>query len=321
MPFGMSRKEVLTEIRDILIDVGFSVSEPHSIRSISFDIVARRDDVMLIVKVLGNVDAFNSENAKELQVIANLLQGSPFIIGSKSSTSDIENGVVYFRHGIPIISLGTFKDFFLEDVPPFVFAAPGGLYVHIDGELLRNIRELNRISLGSLAEIAKVSRRSIQLYESGMGAMVDAALRIEEFLKTPLILPINPLKCFAKTEEESSQWIDSFERFKGLEKDVFHRLDALGYSIAPTTKSPFDALTKDKKTLILTSIEHYDGTLRKRARVVTNISKVVEKHSVIFVEKTRKMSLEGSPLIGKKELSKINDPEGMIELILERQEK
>jgi putative transcriptional regulator len=321
MSDDMSRKEVLSEIRSILTNIGFSVSESHSIRSISFDIVARRDDVLLIVKVLGNVDAFNSENAKELQVIANLLMGSPFIIGTKSSTSDIEDGVVYFRHGVPIISMGTFKDFFLEEVPPFVFAAPGGLYVHIDGELLRKIREHNQLSLGSLAEVAKVSRRSIQLYESGMGAMVDAALRIEEFIKTPLILPINPLKCYAKTEEERDQWIDSFEKFEGLEKDVFHRLNALGYNIMPTTKSPFDALTKDKKTLILTSVEHYDGTLKKRARVVTNISKVVEKHSVIFVEKSKKINLEGTPLIGKKELSKIDDSQGILELILEREGK
>ncbi|MEE9151451.1 MAG: transcriptional regulator, partial [Thermoplasmata archaeon] len=133
----MSRKEVLSKVREVLIHLGFSVSEPHSMRSISFDIVARRDDVLLIIKILGNVDAFNRDNAKELQILANLLQGSPIILGLKNSTSDLEDGVVYFRHGIPIISLGTFKDFFIEDVPPFVFAAPGGLYVHMDGELLR----------------------------------------------------------------------------------------------------------------------------------------------------------------------------------------
>lgn len=321
MSIGMTRKEVLTEIRNILINIGFSVSEPHSMRSISFDLVAKRDDVLLIIKALGNVDAFNKENAKELQILANLLQGSPFIIGAKSSTSEIEDGVVYFRYGIPIISMGTFKDFFVEEVPPFVFAAPGGLYVHIDGKLLRSIRENNQLSLGSLAEIAKVSRRSIQLYESGMGAMVDAALRIEEFINTPIILPINPLMCYAKTDEETDQWIDSFEKFEGLEKDIFRRLKVLGYNIMPTEKSPFDALTKDTKTLILTSVEHYDGTLAKRAKVVTNISKVIERHSVIFVEKSRKTSLEGAPLIDRNELKNIDDSERIIELILERKGK
>ncbi len=317
----MSRKEVLSKVREVLTRLGFSVSEPHTMRSISFDIVARRDDQLLIIKSLGNVDAFNRENAKELQILSNLLRGSPIIIGAKSSSTDLEDGVVYFRHGIPIISLGTFKDFFIEDVPPFVFAAPGGLYVHMDGELLRKIRERNELSLGALADVAKVSRRSIQLYESGMGAMVDAALRIEEFLKMPVILPINPLACYAKTEEETASWVESFEEFKGLEKDVFHYLSFLGYRIMPTTKSPFDALTKDSKTLILTSVERYDGTLAKRAKVVTNISKVVEKHSVIFVEKSRKLSLEGTPLIEKKELKNIDNSDGVIELILEREGK
>lgn len=315
----MARKENLQEVRDTLGKLGFTVSEPHTIRSICFDLVARRDDVLLIVKVLGNVDAFNKDNAKELLVIANLLKGSPFIIGAKNSTSDIEDGVVYYRHGIPIISLGTFKDFFIEEVPPFVFAAPGGLYVHIDGKLLREMRERNQLSLGTLAEVAKVSRKSIQLYEDGMGAMMDAALRIEEFLKTPIILPINPLATHAKSEEEATEWIDSFKEFRGLEKHVFRRLDGLGYRIMPTNKSPFDALTADSKTLILASIEKKEGTLAKRARVVTNISKVVEKHSVIFVEKYRKQSLEGTPIIDRKELKNIDSSDEVLELILKRE--
>lgn len=315
----MTRNEILKEVRGTLNKLGFSVSEPHSIRSICFDLVARRDDILLIVKVLGNVDSFNKDNSKELQEIANLLQGSPFLIGSKTSTGDIEDGVVYYRYGIPIISLGTFKDFFIEEVPPFVFAAPGGLYVHIDGELLREEREKNQLSLGTLADVAKVSRRSIQLYESGMGAMMEAALRIEEYLKTPIILPINPLACYAKTEEEATHWIDSFESFEGLEKDVFLRLNGLGYRILPTMRSPFDALTQDSKTLILASVEKRQGTLAKRARVVTNISKVLERHSVIFVEKCRKQSLEGTPLIDRKDLKKMDSPDKVVELILERQ--
>jgi putative transcriptional regulator len=314
----MTRREVITEASDVLSNIGFTVSAPHTIRSISFDIVARRDDQLLIIKVLGNVDAFNKENAKELQNLANLFQASPFIIGRKSSTGNIEDGIVYFRHGTPIISMDTFKDFFVEGVPPFVFAAPGGLYVHVDGGLLRKVREENELSLGAIAEIAKVSRRSIQLYESGMGAMVEAALRIEEFLEIPIIQPINPLTSHTQIEDSTSNWVENFEGFKGLEKEVFHHLDGLGYRIMTTKKSPFDALTKDAKTLIITSFEHKDGTLIKRAKVVTNISKVIEKHSVIFVEKSRRQNLEGTPLIDKEELKNIDDSEGVLELILER---
>ena len=315
---GMSRKENIQEVRQILSNLGFYVSEHHSIRSISFDMVARRDDVLLMIKVLSNVDAFSKDNAKELQSLANLFKASPLILGAKSSTSFIEDGIVYSRHGIPIISIGTFKDYFIEEVPPFVFAAPGGLYVHINGELLRKIREREKISLGTLAEIAKVSRRSVQLYESGMGAMVEAALSIEEFFKVPIIMPINPLTCQTKTEEEETHWLESFDEFESLEKDVFHHLYELGYSIMTTNKSPFDALTKDDKTLILTSFGRSESLLAKRAKIVSNISKIVQKHSVMFVERSRRRSLEGTPLIDRKELKKIDDSDGVMELILER---
>jgi putative transcriptional regulator len=281
--------------------------------------VARRDNILLIIKILGNVDSFSKDNAREMQMLSELLQASPLIIGGKSSTSEIENGIVYFRYGIPIISMGTFKDFFVEEVPPYVFAAPGGLYVHIDGEVLQEARKRNNLSLGALSDVAKVSRRSIQLYEKGMGAMLDVALRIEEHLKTPIILPINPLTSYATDELETSHWVDSFEGFEGLEREVFNHLNRIGYRILVTKKSPFDALTKDQKTLILTSIQSYDAALAKKAKVVKDISTIVEKHSVIFVEKSRLQSLEGLPLIQKKELKKIDDSEDIVKLILERE--
>jgi putative transcriptional regulator len=146
-------------------------------------------------------------------------------------------------------------------------------------------------------------------------------LRIEEFLEMPIILPIDPLSSRTPLEMPTSSWVRSFEGFDRLEKEVFIHLDGLGYRIMATRKSPFDALTKDKKTLIITSFEHHDGTLIKRAKVVTNLSKVIEKHSVIFVEKSKKRNLEGTPLIDKEELKSIDDSEGILELILERKSK
>ena len=45
-----------------------------------------------------------------------------------------------------------------------------------------------------LADVAGVSRRTIQMYESGMGAMIDAALRLEEYLDTEIIETVNPFE-------------------------------------------------------------------------------------------------------------------------------
>src|SRR5207244_9802827 len=79
-----------------------------------------------------------------------------------------------------------------EGVPPFLFSAPGGLYAHLDTEALRRLREEREVSLGTLADIAGVTRRTIQMYLEGMSATMDGAMRLEEFLQESLVLPVDP---------------------------------------------------------------------------------------------------------------------------------
>ena len=315
----MNRDDLISETRKVLSKCNFLTSDPTHMRSISFDVVARREKTILFIKVLQNIDAFTKGNSDELKTLANVLGGSPMVIGTHSGSSKIENGVVYSRFGIPIVSLDTFKDYFLDDMPPLIFAAPGGFYVHIDGDKLRNVRADRNISLGTLAHEVGVSRRTIRMYEEGMGAVIDAALRLEEFLEEPIILPSNPLT-YSKEVDEQKLIPDRMEKFG---KDVFFRLSDLGYEVHRTYRCPFEALTEDKKNMFLTSIENQNNTMRiKRARVVTNVSKIVDKDAVIFVNKQIiKENIEGTPLITFGELSKINEPEKVLQLIEERKKR
>ncbi len=312
----MERAVLIDKVREILGKSGFYVSKECDLRGISFDIIARKDDTLLIIKVLTNVDAFNRTNAEELKTLASSLNASPLLIGRRSGAGLLEEGVVYTRFSIPVLTLGSFSDFFIDGVPPFIFAAPGGLYVHIDNDVLRKVREKN-ISLGTLAKIAGVSRRTIQMYEEGMGAMVEVALRLEYFLGEPIILPIDPFSFPVEIKKITVQ----MDKFEALSRSIFSHLTKLGYKILLTDKCPFDAVTKDKKIILLTGIGKYEKKIMKKARVITNISKIVEKDSVFFVErKMTKYNLEGTPLITRDELKKIDDPEKILELIIERRE-
>ncbi len=100
------------------------------------------------------------------------------------------------------MSAQTLAEHLLEEIPPYIFAAPGGLYVKLDGDRLGDIRAERGLSLGTLADVAGVSRRTIQLYETGMGAMIDAALRLEEFLDTQIVEPIDPFTYGEKERED-----------------------------------------------------------------------------------------------------------------------
>jgi putative transcriptional regulator len=311
----LNREQLINEIRDLLAKTGFYLSDKANTRGMSFDIIARRDQNLLLIKVLANVDAFTETNARELKLIARTLDGSPILVGQRSGGGRLEEGVIYSRFGVPILSKETFVDFFAEGVPPFVFAAPGGLYVHLDGDLLRRLRDTKNISLGTLAEVAGVSRRTVQMYLEGMSATIDIALRLEEFFGEPLVIPVDP---FAYTKD-LEQALVSWDEFDTFEKHVFQKLQNLGFEVVPTLRCPFEALTSDREEIYLTGVRTRNETVEEKVTMVSNISKVAERDSVIFVEKSRvRMSIRGTPIINKDELRKIKEREEIQDLIEER---
>jgi putative transcriptional regulator len=310
----VQRDELIEAVRSVLTRSGFSVSRPLAMRGISFDVVARRDDTLLIVKILSNVDAFSKENAEEMLTLAEALGASPLLIGERSGSGDIDESIVYSRFGVPIISLTTLTDHLIEEVPPFIFAAPGGLYVKLDSQMLRQLREERNISLGTLAEIAGVSRRTIQMYEGGMGAMIDVAIRLEEFLNQPIVTPVNPFQhCPAPKHQDKERPARASDLFG---QEIFEQLARMGFSILPTSRCPFEALSKDEHILILTGLGKDDARLKEKAMAVADISKVTERCSVIFIEKAKsKHNIGGTPIIGKDELRKIAEACILYELV------
>jgi len=314
----MSREDLINTTRAILAKAGFDISSSLNLRSICFDIVGRKDETLLIIKVLSNVDAFSRENAEDMKVLADALKATPLLIGETSSSGPLEAGIVYSRFKIPIISNETLGEHLLEEVPPFIFAAPGGLYVKIDGELLRNIRESGGISLGTLAETTGVSRRTIQMYESGMGAMIDAAMRLEEFLHVPIIEPIDPF------EYKSKKKLEDYEVAGGSVTDskALNRLLEIGFSITPVTKSPFEAISRSRQTIFLTGLGIDEEKLVQKALIASEISRISGKHSLIIVERERSAeNIETTAVVTSEELKKIDDQDALTDLVLSRSTK
>jgi putative transcriptional regulator len=313
-----NREQLIQRIRDTLSKCGFYLSDPHTLRSISFDIVARRDRQLLMIKALCNIDSLSEEDAGELKLLCTALGASPMVIGLHSSSATLEDGILYSRFGIPIVSEKSFDEFLMEGVPPFVYAAPGGLYVRIDGEMLRSLRQARSISLGRLAEAAGVSRKAIQMYESGMGAMVDIAARIEDFLNEPIVMPLDPFRYTA----EVAKALKTFEDFEGLNKDIFEMLNEIGYSVVPTRKAPFEAIASEDEFMLLTGIGQDPKATEKKAKVVGNISRVTEKRSVVIIQKKSSVqAIDGTPLVTKDELRRADDADDLLELILKREKR
>jgi putative transcriptional regulator len=270
----------------------------------------------LIVKVLTNIDALKKDIAEQMKVVCKHLGAFPLMVGERSNTDLLEEGVIYLRHCIPVMSFGTLTDYFIEGVPPFVLSAPGGPYVNIDGEELRRIRDIKGISLGSLAKAAGVSRKSIQLYESGGKAMYHVVVKMEEYLGKAIALPVRPLEPVLDVDES----ILSKDAFKGeFAKHVFKTLRGLGFYVLSTVKCPFDALSEDKKTLILTGLGRQNRPTLAKAKVMAAISRIAEKDSVLVMNReTSKQNIGGTPVIIRSELDEADGPEEVLNLLKER---
>ncbi len=317
----MNRLQLIEEVREVLSKGGFYLSQRQYQPGTVFDVIGRKDDDLFVIRASLKAESFRPEDSKEMKVLCEAIDATPLYISILGGQRRLKEGVVYSRNGIPMIHPQTLEDMVIEGVPPYVFSAPGGFYVKMDSEILRKAREEKKISLSQLADVAKVSRKSIQKYEKGMGADLEVALGLEEFLDEDLILPINPFER-AEIEEGEREYVESIEleKYSGLERSIFESLKSIGYKIVPTCKCPFEAITEDNETVLLSGITSQgDKDLKKKAKVVSNLSDITEKESVIFLQTSyRRSNIEGIPLIEKEELSKIEDRKKVTELMDDR---
>ncbi|WP_406670698.1 transcriptional regulator [Methanolobus sp. ZRKC4] len=317
----MTKEILIHQIVDVLKQAGFIVSKRCNIRPRSFDLAARNAETLLFCKVLYNIDGLNEETAKEMRCLARYLGGSALLVGAKTRNQLLEDSVVYMRYDIPAVSVQTFYDYFVEDTPPLVSASPGGLYVSIDGDVLKEARQKVSMSLGSLASELGVSRRTISKYEDGnMDASIDIVLHLEEILDVALAQSIDILRGFEKKANVEAKQ----EKVPETQPDdgILNMLYALGYQVMSTSQAPFRAISKDTSDTLLTGISNYSSAMIKRADLMSSISCVTMTKSVFIINgEIKAQNVENTVLIEKRELDQLSGTEELAELIDERTKK
>ncbi len=305
---------LLEVIRDTLQRAGFSVSEKCNIRPIGFDLIAKRPDLALVIKALSNVDSFHAQVAHDMKLVSQHLKASPILVGERCGAGPLRDDTVYARHGVPTLTRTSFYDLLVSNIPPLVYAAPGGFYVVLHGQSLKRLKSEGKISYGALSRELGISRRTLRMYEEGMGATVDIAAALEEHIDEPLIEPIDPFSYPITLENIPAP------KLSGLEKMVVNHLDEIGYDVTSVYRSPFDAMAEQKENFIIAGIGDYDRGLIKKARIVSSISDVVKRPAILFTDKYKvtRPNLLGSPLIGRDELNRLRDPEDVLDLIHDR---
>lgn len=319
----MHRDNILIQINELLSNHGFETSNIYD-RS-CFDMVARRGLMLLLLKVLINVDGFSGEQAQEIRKLAQTFLASPLIVGVKSKNEVLEEDVVYERHGIPVIAPETLRDIVVDEVYPEVFADRGGYYVQMDGNIIKEVRERENLSLKELADVAHVSRETIYKYERGMvRAFPETAMILENILKMKITLSIN---LFEVPKPEITNISDNQEKSNEIEPK---ELVKLGFGVIHTHRTPFDAIAKtdfvlspQNENAFITNMEKKRNyqVLKKMALNVKDLSDITGKEAVFIMGDKRNIeSIEGIPVVHTSEIVEMENSTDFLRVLKERKE-
>ncbi|WP_336328759.1 transcriptional regulator [Halovenus sp. HT40] len=318
----MSRSALVGNVTAMLEDAGFLVSDRCAIRPKSFDIAARRGEDVLLVKILGNIDAFDARTGAEMRRLGTYLNATPIVIGLRTRDEELDPGVVYFRNGVPVLSPDTAMDLFVEEVPPLIYAAPGGLYVNIDSEVLQDVRQNRDWSLGRLAKELGVSRRTVSKYEDGMDASVEVAAELEDLFDAPLTSPVTVLEDGGESVREPDDPPDGPDVDKE-DEPIVTVLTRVGYEVHPTDRAPFKTVSEDEgeQEQMLTGHSEFTKTAKKRAKIMSSVGHVTRTHSVYVVDRARTEAVDGTAIIEQDEMEEIEDQSELRNLIADRIEE
>jgi putative transcriptional regulator len=309
----MKRSEILGVTERILEKAGFRLSQRCHSKPCCFDLAAQGEKKLIFLKIQANIGNTCLNDAAELQKIAGCFSALPLIVGEKTRKKPLEDDTVYSRYDVCAITAKTLEDMLLRGVYPLVEAGPGGYYIKLDGSLIRKRRQELGLSVGKLAEMVGISRRTLYGYENEMAkASVSAAYKLEWILGAPVVQTTDVFEgpervCFLA----AARRIISKHRFL---KGVFRKLAQFDFKVTATGRAPFDFIARcpERGLKIIGGVaEAGERDLDQRIREVKSLGEVIGAHAV-FISYGENSEDERMPLICYRVLAEMERPEELL---------
>jgi putative transcriptional regulator len=314
---SQTRNQLIQEAIKHLEEAGFDLSSQCDVRPSCFDLVARKGEQLILVKVLSNIDTLTEEDAKSLHLVAHFFNATPLVIGKRTRRGTLDEGVVYKRFGVSTIAPPTFEGLVSERKMPREFIQRGGRFVAIDGAKLKEVRMSLDMTKKELAKCTEVSTRAILAYEKDeMDVSKDVAEHLEEVLETDLIIPIDILRNPLREPEQ----IQRVSEVTYLEERVNQFFERLGMKVLWTDRAPFHVAAKEEGPPIMTGVGSITSSrIQKRMSILKSVSDVTRLDSLIIAEESKvEKNLTEVPVIRQHELDDIDESKELRKIIHER---
>jgi putative transcriptional regulator len=296
----------------VLKEAGFSVSERCCARPSCFDFAARKNATLILLKVQLDIDNLSHSDSVELKSISEHMSAASLMVGEKAREKPLEDDTVYSRYEVLVVTPKTFENSVIRKTHPLIHAGPGGYYVEIDNEAIKKRRQELGLSVGEIADLVGISRRTLYGYEHHMAkASVASAYNIVYILGVPVAKPINVLE---KAETKHECFLKA--KFAMAKNKLLQRI-LRKFALCPVMtvrKAPFDFIlfTHEKDAKIIGGIvTGKEQELGKRVDEILSVSKVLKAHPILITEE-KCLPEKDIACICKDELSKIRDPEDLI---------
>ena len=306
-------KERARPPEDVLKEAGFNVSEKCCSRPSCFDFAARKNGTLILVKVQLDIDNLSLGDSLELKAISECVSAASLLVGERAREKPLEDDTVYSRYEVSTVTPKTFESTIISKTYPLIHAGPGGYYVEIHSEAIKRRRQELGLSVGEMAEMVGISRRTLYGYERGMAkASVTAAYNLIYTLGFPVAKPINLFERSRKQRKCFLAAAKSAIAKSKLVQKIFRKFTRC--HITTVKKAPFDfviTVPEEKMRIIGGVANNKEQELNKRVDEILSVSRVVRAHPILITEE-RKPSKKDILCICKEELSKIKSPEDLI---------
>ncbi|HID41872.1 MAG TPA: helix-turn-helix domain-containing protein, partial [Pyrodictium sp.] len=220
-----------------------------------------------------------------------LLDAAGLVVADRDNGIEIDDVVAHERSGVYIVSAAGLRAALSNSI--YVVRKQGNYYMRVDGEKLREERSRKGYSLGDLASMLSVSRRSIYMYEQEeVDISLNTALRLMDIFGEEVFKPIPILR--EKPEQRRIQRLpgrrvgsEPSETEKAVETIV-----RAGGEAVETKRIPPDVVARLRDDKMLIVIERKrERRLEKRVYEAAKVAmKVVAK--VIAVTRRREYRSE-----------------------------
>lgn len=274
----------------------------------SFDIVARRENLLLI-KTLLNIDALDESHAMDLRAVSYFLSAYPFVVSQRNNREHLNDTTIYSRFELPVMTPHLFKTMLEEEDEMIVTHSSKGRHTQeINTFTLKEKRKELELSLEELGQQIGISKKAMyEIENKRVNPQKETVRKLERILATELTLPY-------EMKHTEAVYLKPKHHFQKIVSMEFSRI---GIDNSSVHSSPFEIIGKENFSLI-TSLSTIPSEVKKEMTEIKQLSGILSSKAVVISKRSYKESVEGVPIISEPELNELHSSKELSKIIDER---